>query len=154
MARVDLYEMTSSEEVSQATVDQADPLESAHDVHQNEAERILHSLQSSRRAAPLEQARVPHDTSVAVPIPLELIGASSRALRKAISVPLATSQSGESARQRRERERLGDNHNIMISPYGRTKVAHREEQKRRQERSASVMDEGEYIQQLAGTPRQ
>ena len=64
--------------------------------------------------------RTPRPSSSTTILPPDLIGSSSRQLRKAISVPLATAQTGESARQRRDRERLGETGvSVMISPYGR-----------------------------------
>lgn len=87
-------------------------------VHQNDAERILFALESIRKT-PLTDARKSSSFNNN-PLPPELIGSSSRQLRKAISVPLATAQAGENAKNQRHRERLGENHvSVMISPYGR-----------------------------------
>ena len=93
-------------------------------VHQNEAERILFALESMRKT-PLSDAR---KTPSFDTIPPELVSSSSRQLRQAINVPLATAQAGDSARQRRDRERLGGDErvSVMISPYGRRKVVDRE----------------------------
>lgn len=100
-------------------------------VHSNDAERILHALESMRKT-PLTEARS------GTALPSELVGSSSRQLRKAINVPLATAQAGDSAKRRRDKERLGEDFNMMVSPYGRRK------QTKRVERSGSAMDEGEY----------
>ena len=59
-------------------------------------------------------------------LPPDLVGSSSRQLRKAISVPLATAQAGESAKHRRDRERPGEQGvSVMISPYGRRREVNR-----------------------------
>ncbi|KIS00412.1 nucleoporin nsp1 [Cryptococcus deuterogattii 2001/935-1] len=88
-------------------------------VHKNEAERILHTLETMRKT-PLTDARKGD-------IP-PLLGQSSRTLRRSINVPLATAAAGESARQRKDKERFGDlGVSVMISPYGRRRVADREE---------------------------
>jgi nucleoporin NUP1 len=75
------------------------------------------------RHTPLADARNsnPFASSSRDTIPADLIGSSSRQLRKAVNVPLATAQTGENARKRREKERLGDS-SSAISPYGRRKV--------------------------------
>ncbi|WVQ85907.1 hypothetical protein IAT38_008075 [Cryptococcus sp. DSM 104549] len=97
-------------------------------VHKNEAERILHTLESLRKT-PLSEARREAPT---------LVGQSSRTLRKTINVPLATAAAGDSARLRRDKERLGDSSlSVMISPYGRRKVADKEA---RDARRQSKMD--------------
>ncbi|WVQ95603.1 hypothetical protein IAU59_002700 [Kwoniella sp. CBS 9459] len=84
-------------------------------IHKSEAERILFTLESMRKT-PLADARKDLPSS---------IGQSSRTLRKTINVPLATAAAGDSAKQRRDKERLGgeDRVSVMISPYGRRKVA-------------------------------
>lgn len=79
-------------------------------------------------------------------MPPDLVGSSSRSIRKAISVPLATSQAGDSARSKREKERLGEDYNVMISPYGRRKAVERDQREQRAERSRSGMDEGELAE--------
>ena len=87
-------------------------------VHQNDAERILFALESMRNT-PLANARNPTAFSDGS-LPSDLIGSSSRQLRKAISVPLATAQTGENFRHRRDRERQADKGvSVTISPYGR-----------------------------------
>ncbi|WVR08567.1 hypothetical protein IAU60_005622 [Kwoniella sp. DSM 27419] len=85
-------------------------------VHKSEAERILFTLESMRKT-PLADARKGD-------LPAS-IGQSSRTIRKTINVPLATAAAGDSAKHRRDRERLGgdDRVSVMISPYGRRKVA-------------------------------
>lgn len=97
-------------------------------VHQNEAERILFALESMRKT-PLSDARKTpsYDT-----LPPDLVGSSSRQLRQAINVPLATAQAGDSARQRRDKERLGGDErvSVMISPYGRRRVVDQESRDR------------------------
>jgi nucleoporin NUP1 len=95
------------------------------EVHQNEAERIFMGLQASSNVA------TGRAKSTDAGIPMDMLGASSRDLRKAIKVPLVARQTAE----KRQRERLGDNHNVLISPYGRTQSVHREEQQRRREQS-------------------
>ncbi|RSH85244.1 hypothetical protein EHS25_005051 [Saitozyma podzolica] len=87
-------------------------------VPSNEAERILFALESMRKT-PLTEARSSTSFSSDFGLPPELVGSSSRQLRKAINVPLATAQAGESAKRRRDRDRLGEDYNVMISPYGR-----------------------------------
>ncbi|OWZ69448.1 hypothetical protein AYX14_05181 [Cryptococcus neoformans] len=87
-------------------------------IHKNEAERILYTLEAMRKT-PLTDARKGD-----VP---PLLGQSSRTLRRSINVPLATAAGGESARQRKDKERFGDlGVSVMISPYGRRRVADRE----------------------------
>lgn len=71
------------------------------------------------RKTPLTEARSSTSFSSDFGLPPELVGSSSRQLRKAINVPLATAQAGESAKRRRDRDRLGEDYNVMISPYGR-----------------------------------
>ncbi|ODN82971.1 hypothetical protein L202_01212 [Cryptococcus amylolentus CBS 6039] len=96
-------------------------------IHKNEAERILYTLEAMRKT-PLTDARKGN-------LP-PLLGQSSRTLRKTINVPLATAAAGESAKQRRDKERLGDSVSVMISPYGRRNVADREAKEvRRQSRA-------------------
>lgn len=81
------------------------------------------------RKTPLTDARKsqPVDT-----LPSSLIGSSSRQIRRAINVPLATAQAGESARQRRDKERLGGDErvSVMISPYGRRRAVESEQRER------------------------
>jgi hypothetical protein len=97
-------------------------------VQPNQAERILFALESMRKT-PLADARKsqPVDT-----LPASLIGSSSRQIRRAINVPLATAQAGESARQRRDKERLGGDErvSVMISPYGRRRAVESEQRER------------------------
>ncbi|KAK8850492.1 hypothetical protein IAR55_004410 [Kwoniella newhampshirensis] len=84
-------------------------------VHKNEAERILYTLENMHKT-PLTNAR-----KIEAP---QILGQSSRTIRKTINVPLATAAAGDSAKQRRDKERLGDEKlSVMISPYGRRKVA-------------------------------
>jgi nucleoporin NUP1 len=116
--------------------------EAPQPVHQNDAERILYALESMRKT-PLTEART--STSSFGSMPPDLVGSSSRSLRKAISVPLATAQAGDTARQRREKDRLGDDYNVMISPYGRRKAVERDQRDQRLDRSHSEMDEGDYF---------
>lgn len=81
------------------------------------------------RTTPLADAR---KSTPSTTFPSALIGASSRQIRRAINVPLATAQAGESARQRRDKERLGgdDRVSVMISPYGRRRAADSEMRER------------------------
>ncbi|AAW41168.2 nucleoporin nsp1, putative [Cryptococcus deneoformans JEC21] len=102
-------------------------------VHKNEAERILYTLEAMRKT-PLTDARKGD-------IP-PLLGQSSRTLRRSINVPLATAAGGESAKQRKDKERFGDlGVSVMISPYGRRRVADREA---REVRKHSRMESQEY----------
>lgn len=107
---------------------QADSLADIPAVQPNQAERILFALESMRKT-PLTDARKsqPVDT-----LPSSLIGSSSRQIRRAINVPLATTQAGESARQRRDKERLGGDErvSVMISPYGRRRAVESEQRER------------------------
>ena len=108
-------------------------------VGKNEAEKILFALEASRHT-PLKSA----DSAAAIvpggSIPADLVGASSRTLRKAISVPLATAMAGDTARGRREKERAEDKGrgvSAVISPYGRRRQvdeAHRESSRQTRER--------------------
>jgi nucleoporin NUP1 len=106
----------------------ADVLADIPAVQPNQAERILFALESMRKT-PLADARKsqPVDT-----LPASLIGSSSRQIRRAINVPLATAQAGESARQRRDKERLGGDErvSVMISPYGRRRAVESEQRER------------------------
>lgn len=107
-------------------------------VHQNEAERILFALESLRKT-PLSDARKPWSEG---PLPSDLVGASSRSIRKAVQVPLATAQAGASAKQRRDRDRLGDERlSVLISPYGRRLQA--DQSLREARRSEEVHMDGE-----------
>ncbi|ORX41071.1 hypothetical protein BD324DRAFT_654664 [Kockovaella imperatae] len=109
-------------------------------VGKNEAERILFALEA-QRSTPLRSA------SPIVPggsLPPELIGASSRTLRQAISVPLATAMAGETARGRRDKDRSENKASMMISPYGRrrqvddaTRDQRRSETRQRDEESTA-----------------
>ncbi|WWC72542.1 uncharacterized protein I206_106504 [Kwoniella pini CBS 10737] len=103
-------------------------------VHKSEAERILHTLESMRKT-PLTDARKGD-----VP---PLIGQSSRTMRKTINVPLATAAAGDSAKQRRDKDRLGgdDRVSVMISPYGRRKVA---DQQVRDDRRSKMAEDRDY----------
>lgn len=110
-------------------------------VHQNDAERILFALESMRKT-PLTDARKSASSSSSA-LPPDLVGSSSRQLRKAISVPLATPQAGESAKQRRDRERLGDDKvSVMISPYGRRREVDRSTRVARRERNTEDRESG------------
>ncbi|WWC92241.1 uncharacterized protein L201_007195 [Kwoniella dendrophila CBS 6074] len=104
-------------------------------IHKNEAERILYTLESMRKT-PLTDARKGE-------LP-PLIGQSSRTMRKTINVPLATAAAGDSAKQRRDKERLGgdDRLSVMISPYGRRKVS---DQQAREERRSKATQDREYL---------
>ena len=97
-------------------------------VQPNQAERILFALESMRKT-PLADARKETHTDT---LPASLIGSSSRQIRRAINVPLATAQAGESARQRRDKERLGGDErvSVMISPYGRRRAVESEQRER------------------------
>ncbi|WVQ70716.1 hypothetical protein IAR50_000238 [Cryptococcus sp. DSM 104548] len=107
-------------------------------IHKNEAERILYTLEAMRKT-PLTDARKGD-------LP-PLLGQSSRTLRKTINVPLATAAAGESAKQRRDKERLGDSVSVMISPYGRRNVADREAKEVK--RQSRAEDQG---RRLSATP--
>jgi nucleoporin NUP1 len=121
-------------------------------VHQNDAERILFALESMRKT-PLTEARSSTSFTSGSSLPAELIGSSSRQFRKSINVPLATAQAGESAKQRRDKERLGDDYNVMISPYGRRKQVDRKAVEARKEAKARAatneMDVGELTNSFA-----
>lgn len=122
----------------------------------NEAERILFALEN-RRNTPLQSARssaVPF--SQGGPFPAELVGASSRQIRKAINVPLATAQSRETLKSKMEKELKADRErgvSVLISPYARRKAA---EEELRAARAAERMERekeereralsGEYLQ--------
>ncbi|KAK4687194.1 hypothetical protein P7C73_g2935, partial [Tremellales sp. Uapishka_1] len=109
-------------------------------IPKNDAERILQALEEMR--TPLEDARkgsLVASSSNHRSLPVELIGASSRQIRKAVNVPLATAQAGETARKRREKERLSDSSSVMISPYGRRRQADRSQQAEKRERKQSEM---------------
>ena len=113
-------------------------------VHANDAERILFALESMRKTPLAEARNTPASTGG---LPPELIGSSSRQLRKAINVPLATAQSGDSARSRREKNRgtSMDDASMMISPYGRRRQMDSALfEARRKEVKESEMDQGEY----------
>ncbi|WWC65089.1 uncharacterized protein I303_107703 [Kwoniella dejecticola CBS 10117] len=103
-------------------------------IHKSEAERILHTLESMRKT-PLTDARKGEVPSI--------IGQSSRTMRKTISVPLATAAAGDSAKQRRDKDRLGgdDRVSLMISPYGRRKVA---DQQARDDRRSRMAEDRDY----------
>ncbi|WVN89751.1 uncharacterized protein L203_104981 [Cryptococcus depauperatus CBS 7841] len=102
-------------------------------VHKNEAERILYTLEAMRKSSPGDA----HKDSLP-----PLLGQSSRTLRRNINVPLATAAAGESARQRRDKERLGERGvSVMISPYGRRRIADKEA---RDVHRRSQTQEGEY----------
>ncbi|WRT70661.1 uncharacterized protein IL334_007659 [Kwoniella shivajii] len=103
-------------------------------IHKNEAERILYTLESMRKT-PLTDARKGD-------LP-PLVGQSSRTMRKTINVPLATAAAGVSAKSRRDKDKLGgdDRVSVMISPYGRRKVA---DQEARDERRSKAVDERGY----------
>lgn len=90
----------------------------------NQAERILSALESMRKTPLADARKETQETS--------LIGSSSRQIRRAINVPLATAQAGESARQRRDKERLGGDErvSVMISPYGRRRAVESEQRER------------------------
>jgi nucleoporin NUP1 len=126
----------------------ADHTEAPQPVHKNDAERILFALESMRKT-PLTEAR--SSTSSFGEMPPDLVGSSSRSLRKAISVPLATAQAGDNARSRRDKERLGEDYNVMISPYGRRKAVERDERDKRKERSRSEMSQGRCMPCHSGT---
>jgi nucleoporin NUP1 len=115
----------------------------------NEAERILFALEN-RRNTPLQTARaaaVPF--SQGGPLPAELVGASTRQIRKAINVPLATAQTRETLRSKREKELQEDRQrgvSVLISPYGRRRQAEEElrsaraAEKRQREREREEME--------------
>ena len=100
----------------------------APQVHQNEAERILAGLYADRGVNPSTPA-----------VSTDMLGASSRELRKAIQVPMVARQTAD----RRRQERLGENHNPMISPYGRTQSVFREVQQKRREQTREPSEIGE-----------
>ncbi|OCF54741.1 hypothetical protein L486_07875 [Kwoniella mangroviensis CBS 10435] len=104
-------------------------------IHKSEAERILYTLESMRKT-PLTDARKGE-------LPPVTIGQSSRTMRKTINVPLATAAAGDSAKQRRDKDRLGgdDRVSMMISPYGRRKVA---DQQAREERRSRMAEDRDY----------
>ena len=102
---------------------------STQEVQQNEAERILMGLQSAR-SGPLDRARTEQSM-----IP-SILGSSARDLRHAIEVPMAARQTAE----RRAKERLGDNHNSAITPYGRIERKYKEQQQKRREESQMSVD--------------
>ncbi|WVQ63325.1 uncharacterized protein L199_001477 [Kwoniella botswanensis] len=104
-------------------------------IHKSEAERILYTLESMRKT-PLTDARKGE-------LPPVTIGQSSRTMRKTINVPLATAAAGDSAKQRRDKDRLGgdDRVSVMISPYGRRKVA---DQQAREERRSRMAEDRDY----------
>jgi nucleoporin NUP1 len=110
-------------------------------VGSNEAEKILFALEH-RRSTPLQSAKSAVPFSQGGPFPAELVGASTRQIRKAINVPLATSitaRAGETARSRREKELAADRErgvSVLISPYGRRRQA--EQEKREIRRSQSM----------------
>ena len=114
-------------------------------VHQNEAERILFALESMRKT-PLTEARTSSSTFGSTSsFPSDLIGSSSRQIRKAINVPLATAQAGDTAKRRREKEWLGEEYHVMISPYGRRIQADKAVRDVRRARSGSEMEHGTFI---------
>ena len=114
-------------------------------VHQNDAERILFALEAMRKTPLTDARKSSMFASSSDSLPPELVGSSSRQLRKAISVPLATAQSGESAKQRRDRERLGEkNVSVMISPYGRRRQVDSELRDARREERRLEGDRGEF----------
>lgn len=100
--------------------------ENSGPVGANEAEKILFALEN-RRNTPLQSARsaaVPF--SQGGPFPVELVGASSRQIRKAINVPLATAQSRETLKSKMEKELRADRErgkSVLISPYARRRAA-------------------------------
>lgn len=106
---------------------------------QNDAERILCALESMRKT-PLIDASAPG-------LPSALVGSSSRNLRKAIAVPLATSQASENARSKRHGgDWMQDSVSAMISPYGRRKAVEqvaRDERRAARRREESEMSEME-----------
>lgn len=89
------------------------------------------------RKTPLEDARKLTPSSS---LPASLIGSSSRQIRRAINVPLATARAGESAKSRRDKDRLGGDErvSVMISPYGRRRAVDSELRER------SVASDGEW----------
>ncbi|WWD20674.1 hypothetical protein CI109_105150 [Kwoniella shandongensis] len=102
-------------------------------VHKNEAERILYTLENMHKT-PLTNARK-------ADLP-QILGQSSRTIRKTINVPLATAAAGDNAKSRRDRERLGDEKvSVMISPYGRRKVADQIAKDARRQRSNGEHDQ-------------
>lgn len=90
------------------------------------------------RKTPLEDAR---KSTASSSFPSALIGSSSRQIRRAINVPLATAQAGESARSRRDKDRLGGDErvSVMISPYGRRRAVDSEM------REKSVATDGKHL---------
>ena len=95
------------------------------------------------RKTPLADARkLPPSSS----LPASLVGSSSRQIRRAINVPLATAQAGDSARARRDKERLGGDErvSVMISPYGRRRAVDSELRER------SVATDGELRHPING----
>jgi len=92
----------------------------------NEAERILFALEN-RRNTPLQAARtsaIPFTQGG--PFPHDLVGASTRQIRKAINVPLATAQTRETLKNQREKEIQEERQrgvSVVISPYGRRRQA-------------------------------
>lgn len=104
--------------------------------HKNDAERILFALESMR-STPLADAR-----KTAPSTSQNLVGASSRALRTAINVPLSTSQAEEGQRSRHARERLGETPvSTMISPYGRRRQQDKVNRDARRDRTAEMEEE-------------
>ncbi|KAL7422814.1 hypothetical protein Q5752_002110 [Cryptotrichosporon argae] len=115
-------------------------------VQQNDAERILFALESMRKAPLIDasQTRAPIVNS----LPAELVGSSSRSIRRAIAVPLATAQAEENVRKagaaavaRRNPSNWDPEASVsnMISPYGRRKHVERAAREERRERTASEL---------------
>ena len=96
------------------------------------------------RKTPLADARK-SSTYPSNTLPPDLIGSSSRQLRKAISVPLATAQAGETAKHRRDSDRLGDKSlSVMISPYGRRIEVDRALRDARRSEQSQERESGSY----------
>ncbi|EKD03413.1 nucleoporin nsp1 [Trichosporon asahii var. asahii CBS 8904] len=109
-------------------------------VAQNEAERILFHLEALRKPTKIEKKTPAPSTG----LPPSLIGSSSRQLRKAISVPLATQADKEKTKKKHGSEWLADKAiSAMISPYGRRRAVDELARSQRRELAASRRAEAE-----------
>lgn len=96
----------------------------------NDADRILEALEASRQA-----------TSSAL-LPASLVGASTRQLRKAIAVPLATSASASERKgHRADWLSHGGGVSAAISPYGRRRAVDMQAREQRRERRMAAESE-------------